>query len=456
MSAIRCSRHPRAPAGWRCRGCEAALCPDCTYLHRTGTAALPACTRCRGIADPITISRAETRPFPARVPAALAWPFRGPGILAILGLGLVLWLLKKFGVPGLFLAAGVFWGYVFSVVRRAAIGDDTLGPPDFSDFFEDIVSPAIRGVVATAALWLPAVLYVGAVLGAGTPLREAVRDPVVWLLAALGVAYGPAGIIVAAAARSILSVVNPVVGVQVILRLGRDYWVAAAAVGALLLANAGVGLAAAFVAATGVPVLSAWIAESATCVLPLVAARVLGLLLHVRGDALGYGDAGAYLDPVLGDAVPRGAEPVLATHEPEPSAEPSVAIALEPPRAAPEDPAAAIATALAANDPAGATALFARHRGPDAAIPPRMLFEIAKAAADVGQHGLSARALHAAGTGKDAAVAPNALLVLARVYERRLALPAEARQVLSFLVARWPDSDAARHAREDLGRPGAS
>jgi hypothetical protein len=402
------------------------------------------------------VHRAEAQSFAARVPATLAWPFRGPAILAILGLGVVQWLLKRFGLPGAFLAAGVFWGYVFSVVRRSAVGDDALGPPEFSDAFEDVVSPAIRGVVATAVLWVPALLYLGAVLGTGTPLREAAGDPVVWLLAALGAAYGPAAVLVAAAARSVLSLLNPLVGVPVILRLGRDYWVAAAAVGALLLAGAGVELAAGLVRATGVPILSAWIAESATCVLPLVAARVLGLLLHVRGDALGYGDPASYLEPVLGATVPRGSEPVLATHEAEPSAEPSIAIALDPPQAAREDPAAALAAALAANDRAGATALFARHRGPDAALPARMLFEIAKAAADVGQHGLSARALHAAGTGPDAAVAPNALLVLARVYERRLARPAEARQVLSFLVARWPASDAARHAREDLERPGAA
>jgi hypothetical protein len=429
--------------------------------------------------EPITIHRAERRPFPARIPETLWWPLGRSGILSILGLGAVLWLLRKGGLPGLVLGAGVWWGFVFNVIRLGASGEDELGPPDFSDVFSDVVSPAIRGVVATAVIWVPAVAYLAtAVLAAGATPGEALRDPVVWLLAGLGVAYGPAAILVAAAGGSFLSLFNPLVGVAVIVRLGRDYWLAAVSVGALLLADLAVEVVVQLAAAAlRVPFVSAWLAESAGCFLPIVAARILGVLLHVRGDALGYGVSASYLEPALGPgAVPRGAEPVLATETapdepvraidlgepaPAPAPAPRAPAATAAARiaaaaaAAPAEPAGAIGAALAANDRPRAAALFAAYRGPDAALPARTLFEVARAAADAGQHALSARALHAAGTGADAAVAPNALLVLARVYERRLARPAEAQQVLSYLVARWPDSDAARSARESLPPAGA-
>ncbi len=37
---------------------------------------------------------------------------------------------------------------------------------------------------------------------------------------------------------------------------------------------------------------------------PLMLFRALGLLVHVRGDELGYGGEGSYLVPVLGDRRP--------------------------------------------------------------------------------------------------------------------------------------------------------
>jgi hypothetical protein len=476
----RCTRHPGARAGWRCRSCGAALCPGCTFLRTDGRVELPACGRCRGFADPITLPRSELRPFPPRILEALGWPFRGSGLLSLAGLGAVLWLLKKLGFIGALLAFGVWWAFIFHVIRRGAVGDDEIDPPDFSDVFYDVVAPALRGILATALLWIPAVAYALMVLRAGGSLANVGKDPVLWLFVGAGLAYGPAAILVASCGGGLLRLFNPAIGIFAIARLGRDYWVAALAVGALLGLNVAVGLVAALVASTRVPVLSGWAAQSMTSLLPMIAARILGLLLFVRGDSVGMGDPHHYREPVLGAVRPRGAEPVLETasaseaptaQEPielDASPAPSVsgptapvrgpreaALAAPPPAntTAVADPVSAIADALAASDGTRAAALFAAYRGPDRALAPRTLFQLARAASESGDHALSARALHAAGTGTDASVAPHALLVLSRVLERRLARPADALRVLEHLLARWPDSDAARQARAALDVP---
>jgi hypothetical protein len=472
----RCSRHPGARAGWACGSCGARLCPGCAFVHRAQTSEAPACGRCGGLAEPIRLHRSVLRPFAARVAGALGWPLSRSGLLALAGLAAVLWLLRAFGPLGAFFAFGVWWAFLFGVIRRSAYGDHELGPPDFSDFHEDLLLPAVRGAVATALVWLPGALYAGSRLAGGEADPAALaRDPVLWLVALAGIAYGPAAVMVAAAGGGFLRLLNPAVAIGVVVRLGTDYWIAASAVVALLVLDAVAGLGAGLVAATGVPVLSGWLGAAIGTYFPVVAARVLGLLLYVRGDAVGLGDEAQYLEPVLGDAAPRGSAPVLATTladpapEDPPGARAEVAAAATAPARAPATAARiaavaaaatqgaqAIVDALGTSDLAGAAALFATYRGPTEALPPRGLYEMARAAAQGGQHAVAARALHAAGTSADAVVAPHALLALARVYERRLGRAEDARKVLLHLVARWPDSEPARLAHAALAPTGSS
>jgi hypothetical protein len=50
--------------------------------------------------------------------------------------------------------------------------------------------------------------------------------------------------------------------------------------------------------------------------LPLVAARALGHVLRVRGDAIGVEVTDGYLDPILPRAVPAGRAPGLVRDPP--------------------------------------------------------------------------------------------------------------------------------------------
>src|SRR3712207_8330124 len=53
-------------------------------------------------------------------------------------------------------------------------------------------------------------------------------------------------------------------------------------------------------------IITRWLAQVLECLVVFVMARVLGLLLFTRGDALGYGAASDYVTPVLpADATPR-------------------------------------------------------------------------------------------------------------------------------------------------------
>lgn len=443
------------------------------------------------MADVLTVHRRELRSFAARIPGALVFPLLPGPLVAVVAAGAVLALFSYGGIVGAILGYGIQWAFLFSVLRQASRGARGYEPAEVTEEGSGLVFQALRGFIGTAIVWLPAGAWFVWRLGGTRDLAAAATDPVLWLLLAAGIVYAPAALMHAAAGGRAIEMLNPVYPVSFIARLGLDY---ALAVGAVVLLGAiGAGLSVASLAAGAmpVPVLSRVLAQSISLLAPTAMARVLGVLLHVRGDALDHGVPADYQEPLLPGAVPRGAEPVLATTavaEPEPapgagdpaaapdpalgpgpSPEPAVAArvravaatapataAAGPAAPAAGDPAAEIARALSAGEASRAADLFEAYRGPPASIAPRGLFAIAKAASDAGRHPLAARALHAAGTGDDAAVAPNALLVLARVYERRLGRAAEARQVLEYLVGRWPGSDAAAQARTLLAPPRAT
>jgi hypothetical protein len=328
-----------------------------------------------------------------------------------------------------------------------------------------VIRPALLGLIATALVWVPAVARgIHVVLHGGVPLR----DPVLWLLLVAGVVYFPIAVAHAALGGSILGLLNPIPMARSALRFGADYLVAVGALVALAILHATL-LVAGAVLLGRIPVVSEVLRHALALVAPLMGARVIGLLLFVRGDAIGLGRDEDYLEPVLVGATPRGAPPVLSrlpapppvTAPLEPELEPTPpAIALtprpgaliaeriervEPP--APADPAVAVAEAVRRGDLRAAATAFAALDGKTGAVPPRVLFQAAKGAAQGGDHALAARALTAAARTFDPAVAPDAMLVLGRIYQQRLARPDDARKVLEELLRRFPESGAAVQAR---------
>jgi tetratricopeptide (TPR) repeat protein len=291
-----------------------------------------------------------------------------------------------------------------------------------------VLRPAIRGLLGMALVWVPAGIWLietadldalagGAWLG----------DPVLWLLLLAGVAWAPAALTVASVTTSTLAVLDPRLPISMARRLGGDY---ALLVGAALLAALGdvlAGLAAGLVRALPLPVLAGVTAKALTLWAPLAFARAAGLLIHTRGDELGYGLPGDYLEPVLGAVAPRGSPP--------------------PPPLAPEDPPHRLeAIELEPGAPA------APAEAPPAADP-AALFEQARGAAAAGRYAEAAELLREAAAREEHPVAAAAWLVLGRLYRGKLGHPEAGREALEYLVARWPDGEPARQARALLAAP---
>ncbi|MFP2931736.1 B-box zinc finger protein [Pyxidicoccus sp. 3LG] len=325
-----CKKHPKAPAGWRCQACSSALCPDCAVGRRMQTVELVGCGLCGGGALPILAHRSRVS-LASRLTRAWRYVFTPSGLqvlaavsigLTILGFLLDVSLLFMKVLP-LVLYGSMFWGTFFTLVRDTSRGHMELETPEFSDFFRDAVLPAIRGLVASLMVWIPAGIY-GVFVRPGTALSNAEAlarfkewgfspaiwaDPFFWALLLLGVAWLPMALLYTAAGQPLSSILNVVDVVRRARRLGRDYVLTCGALVVLAVLHLVAHAIAFGLRLLDVAIVSRLLAEAVTLLVPFTAAHVLGLLLYVRGDAVGHGTPREYLEPLLGNTPPRTPRP---------------------------------------------------------------------------------------------------------------------------------------------------
>jgi hypothetical protein len=185
----------------------------------------------------------------------------------------------------------------FHVTTSTARGEDELRDAgEFRGFFEGVLGPIFRALVAGLWLYLPIELWFFA----------HGELPPFWLGAIMllvGVFFFPMALLAGALGTPMKHLLNPLVIIGYPLKLGRAY--------ALL---AGFALAVSLCDSlllrifgwldphVGVPTLL----QDFLLLLPaLMLFRAMGLLVRVRGDELGYGGEAAYLTPVLGRLRPR-------------------------------------------------------------------------------------------------------------------------------------------------------
>ncbi|MGZ3459455.1 MAG: tetratricopeptide repeat protein [Archangium sp.] len=475
----RCKRHPTT-AGWRCEGCGAALCPQCVEARRMQTVDLLSCRACGGRAETLIVHRSEQAPFADRLGQVWRYPFTRHGLMVTAGLGALLALIGFMTQVTLIVArlvpaalgAGLFWGSFFTVMRSSTHDEPEVPAPDFSDVFADWLAPALRGLLATSAVWLTLLLYL--VLAGGwdvfqyvdrllsdpmfymtgrfhsIPGESLLHDPVAWLLGLAGLAYLPMALMMAATGASLLDMLNPVRAVQGILRLGKDYAVALGALSTLSLVYLVVHLVSSGLRAVAFEVIvSRWLAQVLECLVFFVMARVLGLLLYTRGDALGYGASRDYFTPVLPDSAPSTSLRVDPASLPEQALATAAAPESSP---SPEARVQALAAAVRARDVAQALALYAELSFlPKAAIAPAVHLFVGQASATQGDYALAVRALEsAADSAPEDPLAPRALVLLARVLGERMQDATRAQDVYRYIVDRYPDTDASRFAQARL------
>ena len=258
---------------------------------------------------------------------------------------------------------------------------------------------------------------------------------------------------------------NPVVVVAYILRMGVDYWIALLAIGALTVAYLILHLVSALLAQLPIPFLAPWLARFVLTYPPFAMANVLGLLLYVRGDRVDYGLPEEYQMEILPGAQPRGQLAVVA--QPVEGAAPQRSYApisleeTEPATAAPKPPihvkttsAESIDAAAGKGDWARAIDLFARAADlKPGSLAPNCYFGLGQEAAKRGDYQQAVRALQALmKSAPDDAVAPRGCLLLARIYSERLSDRTTAERLFRYLVQRYPNSSAAQFAQNYLAR----
>lgn len=356
MIPPKCKAHQQ-PSGWRCQGCKCLLCPDCVAIKQVMTAThLEVCVACGELADPITHHRSEQQSFAARLPGALVWPLSKAGLVAVAGVAIFRAVLSYFGGLAWLIGACTMAAVCFGFIRSTARGSDDFESFDFSDFLGDVILPGVKALVAAAVVWVPAAVWIGVhratYIGNPTAL---LTDPAIWLLFIAGVLYAPMAILIGASGGSLLHMLNPLAAIASARRLGTHYLLAVMMLCILFIAWM-VTLAFGAVLDAKVPIafLPRLLDHVLACWAPFVAARVLGLLLYVHGDEVGYGLDSDYRVPLLDGVAPRGvvaeaieaaAAPVRNRHAPielEPLEAEPVAVAAEPERRRPTelDPAA--------------------------------------------------------------------------------------------------------------------
>ncbi len=357
-----------------------------------------------------------------------------------------------FGMKGfcVALAWGSFWAYVFKAIRTSAMGDDEVHTPDFSDFYNDLVVPAIRGTAGTALIWAPTVVYLLFVkdLGWHEVLEfDFLKDPVLWLVIAVSFVYVPMALVVGATGGGVFRMLNPVLVIIYIVRIGVDYWIALIAIAAFGVSYVALHLVAAITSNLPIPFLAPWLAQFLVTYPPFAMAKVMGLLLYVRGDRVDYGVPEEYQIDVLPGVEARGqlalvAKPIESAQDPRGG------------RAKDPSPAERIASAAAKGDWPKALDLFAKMPNlPPVPLPSDCYFGLAQAAVRKADYRQAVRALKAVMTSAPAdPIAPRACLLLARIYSERLSDPGTGEQLFRHVVQRYPKSQEAQFAQTRLAR----
>ncbi|HEX8437425.1 hypothetical protein [Archangium sp.] len=456
-----CQFHPSAAAGWFCPACNANLCPGCAILEVLESEAfteLLSCGRCGGAAEVLKVHRSQSS-FGKQLLGAWRYPLKKSGLLALLAVGAVVALSRAVFnflpfLPGVvFLAVwlGSFWGALFWIVRSTALGAEHFTAPDFHNIFHDLVDPAIRGVMATLLIWVPAVIFFAR--------NGDTRGATFWLMVLITLLYAPLALLFAATGQSKRSLLNPIKVVDVGMRLGRPYlmvvaWMVPLSLVGMILLAVDEGLS-----SLPVPLVASLLGEAISLYVPFVVARMLGLLLYTHGDRVGYGMASEFFEPALPGVKPRGKKRAarVTAQEGREAARPALQqrfIELEPepaPAAPPEPLETQLVRAVETNALDQALALYRKLPERLPPLPAACHLAVGQKAATVGDYPLAVRALkQVAQHSPEDTLAPRSCVILARLYGERLGDTASAQKLYRHVVGRYPGTDAARFAQSRL------
>lgn len=310
-----CRHHREALAGWSCSICRAKLCPDCVAEKRIDALCVDVCATCGDRVAIIVEHRADTSPYEERLRTIWRYPLSFGGIVGMCGTG-VLFAIGTLNLAYLAVAFSVFWAFIFLLIQSTAQGDDDIGPPDFSTFWESVIQVLFRAAIASAASWVPLIFYVWTTK---PHLYDALVNPIIWLFVVFGLVYAPIAFLGAAVRAPLWRILNPLWMIRSVAVLGRDYWLAIGVLSILFVAQCALAWLLAGILLIPIPFLPIAVVVTLLMYLPFLMARVVGLLLYLRGDKLEYGHEEDYFERVVKDR-PRGVLPEVhpPTFDPKP------------------------------------------------------------------------------------------------------------------------------------------
>lgn len=175
---LRCATHPSAAAPFYCPSCDASYCQDCVAYIARGK--VDQCTKCNAIVRRIpqsgerSLSNDRTPPprgapaFLDRLGEIIRYPIQSSVVMVLVGLAIFTSVLGwavgtnisgVLALLGLLFILGLEASVYFHIVRRTALGDDQLDPPEVENLVDDFFAPAFRYVVACSPIVAALFLY---------------------------------------------------------------------------------------------------------------------------------------------------------------------------------------------------------------------------------------------------------------------------------------------------------
>jgi hypothetical protein len=170
----------------------------------------------------------------------LAYLAHRDSLLALGVLALLLSVLESAGSwPGAlsgvgFVLARLGWAiYFFLVVRKAALGSKRLPvPSDHVDTWDTLLQPLIQSAVATAAFWVPLLVFVHLTVGVRDFVERYQAHPLMFLgdhgivgrvLLGAGLVQVPCALVASILSREILAPLDPLLGFRMVRRVASAY-----------------------------------------------------------------------------------------------------------------------------------------------------------------------------------------------------------------------------------------
>lgn len=435
-----CATHPEDLAGWRCDNCNKHLCGECTAR----AANVYYCCACGATATQLVRARTDV-PFSRWFLGGFSYPVRrGLGLVASLTvlLGVVAFTLREMGADyagwsiGLrAILVGLFAILVVDSTARGGVAERGLA------------LRLLRVVLATAILWVPAAAY-AYFLGAPTK-----HDWTVFLFGGLAAIYLPIALALAVTDIAIPGAMNPFTVFEAAWVLGRRYVATLASVLVLgALAIGAINATASQIArSVTAPIIGDIAAALPAVAMFAIALHAIGLLVFVHGEALAFGPAEHYRDPILPDEIARGRRKDAAVLTTAQLTKASDAVAQGATFEERADVRKIVDFLKGENLPRALKIYESRAAWSENAFEDRQLLALGKAAQRAKNHPLAQR-LFDEGVAKEGRGKSQLMIAQAQLLGDVLGQPDAARDIYEKVIAQFAGTDAAKIAQQRLGR----